>query len=94
MPPMKTAFRQKPPPARVPGVTLFMYRSDSDPAINAIVAREDSTGLPAKYGPWTAAGTTLPGRALPHGLSRKAADDLIKQQGFALWRMKQSDSSN
>jgi hypothetical protein len=76
------------------GATLFSFTSDSDPTLHAF--SDDRTGgkLPERHGPWSNTGQSLPGRALPHGLSRAGAQEMIGRQGFALWRMKSEPSAS
>jgi hypothetical protein len=72
------------------GMTLYIFRSGKNPEISAFAATAKGDGLPDKLAPWTAAGSVLPNRSLPHGLPRIAAEEGVKTAGYMLWRMKQS----
>jgi hypothetical protein len=73
-----------------PQSTLYIFRSGKNPEISAFTLESAGSKLPDQLAPWTAAGTVLPDRSLPHGLPRAAAEARIKTDGFVLWRMKQS----
>jgi hypothetical protein len=72
------------------GMTLYVFHSGGKPGISAFTASGNGVGLPEKLAPWTAAETIMPKRALPHGLSRKAAEEAVRKAGYALWRIKES----
>ena len=83
--PPRNAPAARRPPA---GQLLFLFKSTDKPGLNAFAGADDPARLPATHGPWVLSGNIPAGQALPHGLSRRAAEEAIKTQGFALWRLK------
>ncbi|MGL4241977.1 MAG: hypothetical protein ACRCTI_12775 [Beijerinckiaceae bacterium] len=72
----------------MPGTTLYSFTSRHDPTLHAFAEDQAGEKLPERLGPWSSTGDLKPGKMLPHGLSRAAAMEMIRRQGFALWRMK------
>jgi len=91
---MRWPTRPAAQPRRPAGRPLYLFRSTVKVGLNAFAAADDPSLLPDAHGPWVLAGNIPPGQALPHGLSRRAADEAIQGQGFALWRMKPKPAVN
>jgi hypothetical protein len=85
---MRWPVRTPAAPRRPAGRPLFLFRSSQTSGLNAFTASDDPGVLPQAHQPWVSVGNVPAGQALPHGLSRRAAEQAIEGQGFALWRMK------
>ncbi len=82
--PTRTTQPKKGPAGR----PLYLYRSTEKIGLNAFIAADDPSLLPGSHGPWQFTGRIASDVRLPHGLSRSAAEAAIRENGFALWRMK------
>lgn len=69
---------------------LYIFKSESKAELRAFAADPAGTKLPGQYRPWHAVGVVTDGRDPPHGLSRRTIETAIGEQGFQLWRMKDS----
>ena len=85
---MRWPNRTNQKPQRPAGRLLYLYSSSEKIGLNAFTAADDVSLLPATHGPWVLEGSIAADARLPHGLSRRLAEDAIRDRGFALWRMK------
>ena len=69
---------------------LYIFKSETRKDLRAFGG--DSTGgrLPDHLGPWRAIGAVTEGKAPPHSLPRAKVEKSIEEQGFQLWRFKES----
>lgn len=65
---------------------LYIFKSESRPALRAFAADVVGSKLPRTHGPWTAVGIVGPSNDPPHRLSRAAIESAIEADGFQLWR--------
>lgn len=67
---------------------LFLFRSRTTEGLSGITSEPDGGSLPGKLGPWTGIGVLRSDQAPPHGLSRKAIESGIRDNGYQLFRRK------
>jgi hypothetical protein len=67
---------------------LFLYSSLKSRGIFCFSPDAKGHGLPESLAPWQAFGVLRPDQPPPHGLSRKAIESGIRQNGYQLWRDK------
>jgi hypothetical protein len=67
---------------------IFIFKSESNDALQAFAGDPGGEKLPSQFGPWHAVGVIRPDKAPPYSLSRDVIEGAITGQGFQLFRMK------
>ncbi|HSL79893.1 MAG TPA: hypothetical protein VK877_09545 [Pseudolabrys sp.] len=67
---------------------IFIFKSDTNPGLQAFSDDQGGGKLPAQFRPWHAIGVVRPDTAPPHNLNRGVIEASIAKAGFQLWRMK------
>lgn len=70
------------------GITLFLFRSDTAPALHAYSGSRAGHRLPPKLGPWSYVSLVGPGQSPERGLRRVDIETGIAKAGYQMWRRK------
>ncbi len=73
--------------------TFHLFRSERQDNLNAFTLDGSGSALPERFGPWLATEPISGDRQLPYGLSKTSALAAIAMQGFALWRVKPTETA-
>ncbi len=65
---------------------MYVFKSQAKNAMHAFTGDSAGSKLPERHGPWKATGVVGAERDPPHGLPRDRIEELIRDQGFQLWR--------
>jgi hypothetical protein len=65
---------------------IYMFKSETNPDLQAFAGDLVGSTLPQNHGPWTATGVIAATSAPPHNISRLTLEKAIGTQGFQLWR--------
>jgi hypothetical protein len=71
---------------------LFIFKSETTRELRAFAGDPSGSKLPSNHGPWTVIGVVSAQRAPPHNFSRDAIEEAIGENGFQLWRFKQTEA--
>jgi hypothetical protein len=71
---------------------LFLFKSQSRDGLHAFTGDRAGEQLPRRFRPWKAQGMIDRNRAPPHGLSRSAIEQSIRDSGFQLWRIRRQSA--
>ena len=69
---------------------IFIFKSDTNPGLQAFSDDQGGGKLPKQFRPWHAIGVIRPEAPPPHNLSRGVIEASIAKAGFQLWRMKKN----
>ncbi len=58
---------------------IYIFMSQSDPAILAFTSTEDGSNIPADHGPWQPSGS---GRAIPVGMAAEPMMEAVRKDGY------------
>lgn len=72
---------------------LYIFRSETKPALNAFAADERGSMLPQNHGPWKVTGVVGATSAPPHNISRTTIEEAIGAHGFQLWRKRKAEAA-
>jgi hypothetical protein len=67
---------------------LVIFKSESNRGLYAFAADHGGEKLPSRHGPWTAVGVVPDHKEPPHKMSRNVIENSITEQGFQLYRVK------
>jgi hypothetical protein len=67
---------------------LVIFKSESNLGLYAFAADHGGEKLPPRHGPWTAVGVVRDDKEPPHKMSREVIENSITEQGFQLYRVK------
>ena len=71
---------------------LFMFKSEGNRGLQAFAPDPGGEKLPTRHGPWSAVGVVREDKDPPNRMSRETIEKSISDQGFQLYRMKQSEN--
>jgi hypothetical protein len=72
---------------------IFIFKSGTNPGLQAFSDDQGGGKLPEKFRPWHAIGVVRPDAPPPHNLNRSVIEAAIAKAGFQLWRMKKAARS-
>jgi hypothetical protein len=67
---------------------LVIFKSESNNGLYAFAGDHGGEKLPPRHGPWTAVGVVRDDKEPPHKMSREVIENSITEQGFQLYRVK------
>ena len=73
---------------------IFIFKSDTNPGLQAFSDDQGGGKLPKHFRPWHAIGVIRPEAPPPHNLNRGVIEASIAKAGFQLWRMKKEKKAS
>jgi hypothetical protein len=68
-------------------VRIYIFKSETRPALRAFAGEPTGSKLPSQHGPWTILGVVGSAKEPPYKLSRSAIETAIDARGFQMWRL-------